>query len=330
MPELPEVQTTVDGLKKKIIKRRITGVWFDAPKLITLRIPQGDGEQSRTIKKPKLSEFEKQIKGLIVTDVRRRGKNILIYLKKDTDKYRLKRINTNRKIRINQLNPHKSAYLLLIHQKMTGHLLYGKWDIRKGRPSPIINGPLQEKVNDYIHIIFHLDNGFQFALSDLRKFAKVLFGEKNEIENSPDLAKIGPDPLDKDFTFEKFKKILSGKSGRIKKVLMNQEVISGIGNIYSDEILWSAKVSPSKETKKLNPKELKNIYLETLRILKRAVKLKGTSISDYRDFSGKPGSYANELLVYRKGGQPCKRCGTPIKRIKMGGRSAHFCPKCQR
>ena len=288
MPELPEVQTTVDGLKKKIIKRRITGVWFDVPKLI---------------KKPKPSEFKKQIKGLTVTDIERRGKNILIYL---------------------------NSKILLIHMKMTGHLLYGKWSIQKTRPLPTINGPLQEKVNDYIHIIFYLDNGYQFALSDLRKFAKVLLGEKNEIENSPDLAKIGPDPLDKSFKVEKFIKLIKSKNGKIKQVLMNQEIISGIGNIYSDEILWSAKVHPLKEAKKLTLKELKDIYRETLRILKKAVELKGTSISDYRDFSGKPGLYADKRLVYRREGQPCRRCGTLIKRVKMGSRSTHFCPKCQK
>ena len=296
MPELPEVQTTVDGLKKKVIKRRITGVWLDAPKLI---------------KKPKAAEFKKQIKGLKVVDIKRRGKNILIYL---TD---------NKQQAINN-------FILLIHMKMTGHLLYGKWSIRKARPLSILGGPLQEKVNDYIHLIFYLDNGYQFALSDLRKFAKVLFGKKNEVENSPDLAKIGPDPLDKSFKVIKFIKLIKSKKGRIKQVLMNQEIISGIGNIYSDEILWSAKVHPLKETKKLTSKELKNIYRETLRILKRAVELKGTSVSDYRDFSGRRGYYANELLAYGKEGQSCKRCGTSIKRVKMGGRSAHFCPKCQR
>ena len=126
MPELPEVQTIVNDLKEKIIGRKIAGIWFDAPNLI---------------KKPKLSEFGKQIKGLKIVDVKRRGKNILIYL-------------TNN-------------YLLLIHQKLTGHLLVGKWQIINGKVKSLIKGKLEEKVNNYIHFIIYLDNGWQIGLSDL-------------------------------------------------------------------------------------------------------------------------------------------------------------------
>jgi formamidopyrimidine-DNA glycosylase len=294
MPELPEVQTTVNGLNKKIKKRRITGVWFNAPKLI---------------KKPKAPELEKQIKGLKIIEAKRRGKNVLIYL--------------------------SGGYLLLIHMKMTGHLLYGKWKIkkvlsRKYEASSITKGSLQEKVNSYIHVIFYLDNGFQFALSDLRKFAKIVFGKAEEIEKSPDLAELGPEPLDENFTFKKFKEALSRRQGKIKQVLMDPKTISGIGNIYSDEILWSARVNPLKKTGELKEAELKKIYSAMLSVLKKALKLGGTSISDYREFSGKPGLYSNELMVYRMESRPCRRCGTPVKRVKMGGRSVHFCPVCQK
>lgn len=294
MPELPEVQTIVDDLNKKIIGRRITGVWFD---------------WGKTIKKPKPKEFEKQIKGLKIAEIKRRGKNILIYL-----------INPKSKI-IN---------LLLIHQKMTGHLLYGKWRIANNKAIPLINGRLEEKVNGYIHLIFYLDNSRQLALSDLRKFAKVLFGLKEEIENMPDLAEIGPEPLDKNFTFEKFKNAIAGKKGKIKQILMDQEVIAGIGNIYSDEILWATKIHPLKPANELTANKLKNIYLATKKILKYALKLRGTSISDFRDTGGKPGFYAEKRLVYQRENEPCKRCKTKIKRIKIGGRSAHFCPACQK
>ncbi len=289
MPELPEVQTIVSDLRKKIIGREITGVWFDAPKII---------------KKPKAQNLEKIIRNLKVIDVKRKGKNILIYL--------------------------SGGFLLLVHQKMTGHLLYGKWRIANGKATSILKGPLEEKVNDYIHLIFYLDNGKQLALSDLRKFAKVLFGEKEEIENSPDLKKLGPDPTSENFTFKDFKNIFNNLSGRIKQALMNQEVISGIGNIYADEILWYTKVHPLRIIKDIKEKELKNIYNATGKILKKAIKLRGTSISDFRDTAGKPGAYADIRYVYRTEGLPCKRCGEEIKRIKIGGRSAHYCPNCQK
>jgi len=294
MPELPEVQTIVDDLNKKIIGRKITAVWFDAPKII---------------KKPKARELEKKIKGLKISVVKRLGKNILIYLSGDN--------------------------LLVVHQKMTGHLLVGRWKIQKiaktkFKVTNLGKGPLQEKVNDYIHLIFDLDNGQQLALSDLRKFAKVLFGSKEEIEKSADLAKIGPDPMDKNFKGSDFIKSISRQKRKIKQVLLDQDVISGIGNIYSDEALFLAKIHPFRPANKIAKKELKNLYSAIKNVLKKAIKLRGTSISDFRDTSGEAGSYGQRRLVYRKESQLCGRCKTPIKRIKMGGRSAHFCPHCQK
>lgn len=294
MPELPEVETIVKDLRKKIIDREIISVWFDAPKLI---------------KKPKPADFEKEIKGLKIEDIRRRAKNILIFLNQDK--------------------------VLLIHQKMTGHLLYGKWAIKKTRNQKfetrsLIAGAMREKVNDYIHIIFYLDNGWQLALSDLRKFAKVVLGSKEEIENLEELRKLGPEPLEKNFDFKKFKEAIQKKNGKIKQVLMDQNIISGIGNIYSDEILWTARVHPFKPTNRLNKLELKKIFQATKKILKEALNLRGISISNFRDPEGKKGYYAEHRRVYQREGEKCPRCGGIIKRVKIGGRSAHFCPKCQK
>ena len=298
MPELPEVQTIVNDSNKKILGRKIVGVWLN-----TLKI----------IKKPKAADLEKQIKGLRIKAVKRRGKNILIYLEK-----------------CQMLNVGCQTFLLLIHQKLTGHLLMGKWKIEKGRVKSLLKGPLEEKVNNYIHLIFYLDNGWQMALSDLRKFAKVLFGLKEEIEKLPDLAEIGPEPLDKSFNFLIFQSAISNKKGRIKQVLMDQKVIAGIGNIYSDEILWQAKIHPFIPANKLKINQLKALYSAMRQILKKALKLRGTSISDFRDAFGKPGRYAEIRKIYQREGEKCPRCKTIVKRVKMGGRSAHFCPRCQR
>lgn len=111
---------------------------------------------------------------------------------------------------------------------------------------------------------------------------------------------------------------------------MNQNLIAGIGNIYSDEILWLAKIHPLRRANDLGDKELKNIYEAIKIILKKAVKLRGASISDYRDISGKPGGYAEQRYVYRKEGEKCPRCKGIIKRIKIKSRSAHYCPACQK
>ncbi|MBI4994009.1 DNA-formamidopyrimidine glycosylase [Candidatus Wolfebacteria bacterium] len=292
MPELPEVQTIVRDLNKKIIGRKIIGVWFDAPKIIKF--------VSRRMK-PK--DFEKQIKGLKIENVKRRGKNILIYL--------------------------SDNHLLLIHQKLTGHLLVGKWQIKNNKVVSLIGGLFNERVNNYIHLIFYFDDGWQLGLSDLRKFAKVIFGKKEEIENLPEIKNLGPEPLDKSFKFVEFIKLIRPKKGRIKQVLMDQNIIAGIGNIYADEILWFAKIYPFKPANKLRDVELKKIYSTMKSVLKKSVKLRGTSISDYRDTSGKVGGYGNIRKAYQREGEPCEHCGNLIKRVKLFGRSTHFCPKCQ-
>ena len=286
MPELPEVETTVKDLREKILSRKIENVWTDFPKMI---------------KKPKdFKDFVKEIKRRKIENIRRRGKNILI-----------------------DLSGNKT---LLIHQKLTGHLLLGKWKQKnnKWQPPP---GPLLEKVNTYIHLLFTFDDGQQLALSDLRKFAKAELLNKDELKK--ELSSLGPEPLDKSFTFENFTGALGRARGKIKQVLMDQTVIAGIGNIYSDEILWRAKVHPFKEISQLSEKELKNIYQAIRKTLPLAIKLCGESISDYRTLSGEAGFFDKARKVYRREGEKCRHCGTIIKRIKIGNRSAHFCPNCQ-
>jgi len=281
MPELPEVQTTVSNLKNKIVGLRIVDVWVDTPQLI---------------KKPSWVEFKKQTKGAKIEKISRRGKNILIYL------------DSRFKI--------QDSRILLIHQKLTGRLLYGTWIMKHGAWTPIQKVPVEEKANQYIHLLFFLSNGKMLALSDLRKLAKVILGPAEEILNLKDIKKLGPEPLEKSFNVEKFIKTLrqAQDKRKIKEVLMDQEIIAGIGNVYSDEILWQAKIHPFKPARRLGSKELKDLYQALKDVLEKAVKLRGTDIR----------------RVYQREGELCFRCGTKIKRIKIGGRSAHFCPKCQR
>jgi len=296
MPELPEVETTVRELNKKILGLKIKDVWTDWAKMI---------------KRPKnFNDFKKEIIGRKIERVERRGKNILFQLSGDKT--------------------------MLIHQKLTGHLLVGKWQLVGKKWKPLIKGPLEEKVNDYIHLMFYLSNSIKggastmLALSDLRKFAKVLVVDTEDLIELKDIKNLGPDPLAKEFTFEKFKEALKNKRGKIKQVLMDQEVIAGIGNIYSDEILFEARVHPFKDISKLPEKELKAIYRAMNKILKKAIKAKGESISDFRRTSGEKGGFDSLRKVYRREGEKCPCCGAIIQRIKLAGRSAHFCPKCQR
>lgn len=289
MPELPEVETIVNDLKKILLKRRIVDVWSDTKKLI---------------KQPDFEIFKKQVRELEIINIRRRGKNILIDL--------------------------SDNFTLLIHQKLTGHLLYGKWTIQKNKVVPLLHGALDDPMNNFIHVIFYLDNNYQLALSDLRKFAKIILAKTDEIENLKEIKEIGPDPLDKNFDFKTFKKVIKKQRGKIKQVLMEQKVIAGIGNIYSDEILWWAKIHPLRTTASLTDEELKKLYHYTLEVLKTAIKARGSSVSDYRDPKGEKGSYDQIRRVYRRENQKCYRCGTLIKRIKIGGRSSCYCPICQK
>ena len=290
MPELPEVETTVRDLKRKVLGRTFLNVWCDAKKLI---------KRPRTFE-----EFKKEILGRKIISIKRKGKNILIYLDK------------------------KRA--LLIHQKLTGHLLVGKWQKRGNSWIPQIKGPLEDPINRFIHLIFFLDNDLMLALSDLRKFAKVELWDKKELTQSKEIREIGIDPFSPEFTFQEFKKRIKNTKRKIKQVLMDQSLIAGIGNIYSDEILFEAKIHPEKKAHVLKEEELKRIYQSIKKVLKKAIELGGESISDYRRPDGSKGGFDPLRKVYRREGKPCVRCRTPIKRIKIAQRSSYFCPKCQK
>ncbi|MDD4930798.1 MAG: DNA-formamidopyrimidine glycosylase [Candidatus Colwellbacteria bacterium] len=290
MPELPEVESTVRGLSPLIVGRKIVSVWSDAPKLI----------RSGTF-----ADFKDNIRGRKVVSISRRAKNILIGL--------------------------DGGYTLLIHLKMTGHLMVGRWSFLKDKGREIAktdsSGAMSDKVNNYVHVIFVLDDGNMLALSDLRKFAKVSLGKTEELFYKEKLDQIGPEATD--IPLLDFEKALKSSKRSIKQVLLDQEKIAGIGNIYSDDILWKARIHPLRPSISLTSTEIKAIYKAMREILNIAIKLRGTSISDYRDVRGEKGGYGPKRLVYRRDGEPCKRCGTPITKLKVGGRTARFCPSCQ-
>ncbi|MEK7629988.1 MAG: bifunctional DNA-formamidopyrimidine glycosylase/DNA-(apurinic or apyrimidinic site) lyase [Patescibacteria group bacterium] len=302
MPELPEVETIVQGLNRKLKNRKIVDLWTDWPKYF--KLPKGE------------KNFRRCIIGKKIISVERRAKNVLIYL--------------------------SDNYLMLVHQKMSGHLMVGHWQKivsadnlpenwqgQKWRPVKF-SGPFTDPMNRFIRLIFYLDDGRMLALSDLRRFAKVLCASKSIIFNLPEIKKLGPEPLDKNFTYKKFREPFFSKGGKIKQLLMDQTFISGIGNIYADEILWASKIHPLRTIASLKEENFRELYRTTQSILKKAVRLRGTSIDDYRDATGQKGDYGKMLLAYHHDGEPCKRCGAIIKRMKIGGRSAHFCPRCQK
>ncbi len=291
MPELPEVETIVRDLNKAVKGLKITDVWVDWKKII---------------RQPNYDVFVRQAKNQKILGARRRAKYILI-----------------------DLSDNKT---IIIHQKISGHLLYGQWETKNNIPKSLVSGPLKsDPQNQFIRFILFLSNGKMLGLSDLRRFAKVLLLDTNEINELKEIKALGPEPLEKDFSFEKFKEIICKKRGKIKPVLMDQTVIAGIGNIYSDEILWHAKIHPLRPIEKLKEQELKEIYRAIKKVLLMAIEARGDSMQDYRRLSGELGNYQYQQKAYQMTGKKCPRNdGGIIKRIKIAGRSAHFCPVCQR
>ncbi len=290
MPELPEVQTIVNYLKPKLIGLKIVDVWADREKPLR----QAGG----------LKKFLKQVKNKKILKVWRRAKFIVM-----------------------DVEGPKSIF---IHQKISGHLLYGKWNLESGVWKATKPGPLRDDPhNKYLRIIFFLNNGYQLALSDLRRFGKILLVDDQSIKNLKELKKLGPEPLETNYN--EFKKLFAKKKGRLKPVLMDPYFIAGIGNIYSDEILWDAGYHPLARVEKLKEKDLKKIFASTGKILKKAIEYKGDSMDDYRLPSGEKGRYQNIQKAYQQTGKKClKNDNGIIQRIKIGGRSAHFCPKHQK
>ncbi len=300
MPELPEVTTTVRGLNEVLLKLTITDVWTDYhARTKSVRVD--------TIKNKKYFEhFKSEIVGEKFVEAGRRGKNILIHLS------------------------HEKT--ILIHMKMTGHLLYGAYawegDVKKQRGHwKSTEKLLSDPFNQFLHLVFTLSNGKHLAFSDMRKFAKVMLFETSKRGEIADLNVLGPEPLD-DLSLATFQTQLSKKpKSKIKTVLMDQTIIAGIGNIYSDEILWESGIHPERRVENISQEEMKTMWQAGKKILTSGIELGGDSMSDYRNIYGERGGFQNSHKAYRRTGKPClkKQCPGTIVRKIIGGRSAHFC-----
>ena len=300
MPELPEVQTTVDGINTVAKNKTIMDTWTDF---------KSDAKMfSCTMKNPiYFQKFKTAIMGAKIIKAERRAKNVLIHLdNKET---------------------------ILIHMKMTGHIMYGtyiydrnknKWTPDKGQLA------LEDPYNRFIHLVFTLNDGKHLVLADTRKFAKVILLDNKTRE---EINLLGPEPLSDDFSFELFSKNINRYQNKyIKTSLMDPRLIAGIGNIYSDEILHEAKILPERIVSSLSQVDIKNIYKNIKPLLLRGIDFGGDSMSDYRNIYGEKGRFQAKHKVYRRKGLACRGrgCTGSIERIVLNGRSAHFCRGCQK
>jgi formamidopyrimidine-DNA glycosylase len=211
-----------------------------------------------------------------------------------------------------RLDGEPAPVYLVVHLRMTGSLLY--------RP------PRADPVDAHIRAVITLDDGSELRYADLRKLGQMW------LVDSPQEAvgALGPEPLDAAFTAAGLWDVLSRRKAPVKAVLLDQHAIAGLGNIYTDEALFAARIHPLRPANALTDQEVRRLHRAIRRVLNGALGNRGSSFRDYVDAAGREGTHQLRVKVFRRTGQPCYVCGAEIARIKVGGRSTHFCPHCQR
>ena len=190
--------------------------------------------------------------------------------------------------------------------------------------------PDQVPERKHAHVLIHFEDGGTLVYEDVRKFGTMELLAPELLEAYFLSKKLGPEPTEKDFDLGKFKLALKKSKKPIKTHLLDQTLVAGLGNIYVDEVLWRAKVHPSRTSNSLTAQEARKVHDETINVLGQAVEKGGSTIRTYTNAFGEDGTMQEFHQVYDKAGQACSRCGTIIEKIQLGGRGTHFCPKCQR
>jgi len=308
MPELPEVQTIVNELNRKLKNKTIKKITVNAPKIVA--VGHLTLSPKRIASNSVVEKFKKLLAGQKFLSVKRRAKLLIFDL--------------------------SGPLSILVHLKMTGQFIFEDKALRKktGGKYRLLNKLMATKEqlpSKHTHVIFELSDKSTLYFNDVRKFGYLKVVHDNEINQVKELQAYGPEPLDKKFTYNIFSSaVLKRLKGKIKQVLMDSKVVAGIGNIYSDEILFHAKVKPTRKVLSLSQKELLAIYKNIKPVLIKGIKAKGSSVGDFVRTDGSWGQMGKYHFVYGRKGQECKRCGTIIEAIKLNGRTGSFCPKCQK
>ncbi len=271
MPELPEVETLVCGLRPHITGRTI----------LSVRLGKTDFMDNP-------AEIERDLPGCKMVSITRHGKFFSIALE----------------------TPESPPQRLFVHLGMTGHLA-------TFAPS--------EPEEKHTHLVASLDDGRELRYTDPRRFGRIALFSPTEFQKV--LASNGAEPLD--ISSVEFQRVLGARHARIKALLLDQHVFGGIGNIYADESLWRARIHPARIAARIHPSRLEELRRTLQRLLREAILLRGSSISDYRDADGQPGRFQLRHRVYDREGKPCFRCRVAIRRTTVAGRSSYFCPRCQ-
>jgi len=271
MPELPEVETVVRGLRAPLIGRTFSDVWYD---------------RANVIQTPSPEEFIARIAGQTVRSISRRAKYIMCHLDHDD---------------------------LLVHLRMTGRLY-------------VVDKDHSERDDLWLRLRFSLDNGQELRFSDARRFGRVYLTADAEKDV---FSKIGPEPLVEDFTPAVLQARLQRRAKNIKSLLLDQSLVAGVGNIYADEALFTAKIHPLRLANTLSSDEIIALHAAIQKVLLAGIEYEGASVNWYRKPDGTQGDSQNHFYAYDREGQPCLVCGTPIEKIRVTQRGTHFCPNCQ-
>ena len=269
MPELPEVETVKEKLKKELLHKRINNIKIFYDGIIATDI----------------NAFKKNIINEEIVDIKRRGKFLIFELEK---------------------------FYLVSHLRMEG-----KYFIKN----------INDEISKHEHVIFYFDD-FTLRYHDTRKFGKMYLVEKDKLLTDTPLSHIGLEPWDSLLTVNYLKEKFNNNH-HIKTLLLDQDIIAGIGNIYADEILFKSMINPMKHGKDLSDDELNNIIINTKLVLEQGIKNKGTTIHSFSSLGG-IGNNQNYLLVHTRVGEKCANCGNIIVKTRVNGRGTYYCPVCQK
>ncbi len=263
-----------------------------------------------------VKNLKKKIIGKTITDCNIYWDNIIASpspkeFKKEIINQKINSITTRGKWIVIKLD----KYNLLIHLRMEGKFFFRKKDDPKEK---------------HEHVEFILDNNISFRFHDVRKFGKMYLIENSKVNSVKPLSDIGLEFNDKKLTNDYLYNHIHKKRLPIKTVLLDQSIIAGIGNIYDDEILFMSRINPNRKCSNISINDCSNIIKNTNIVMKKAIKLGGTTIKSFTSSEGVHGLFQNELLVHGKAGEKCPVCKTIIEKTKIGGRGTHYCPKCQK
>jgi formamidopyrimidine-DNA glycosylase len=303
MPELPEVETIANGVNARVRGRAIISVWLGSKPEPFRSTP---------------ADLVKALTGSTIDRVRRVGKHIVVDLTRDSAPVRRRSTTAAAKE-----NPWRGQWL--VHLGMTGRLLVCEAD----EPTP-----------KHTHAILQLDDAREVRFVDPRRFGRLSVldlssvtppktGERDKGTDSAGKGFVGPGQEPLEISPDAFQALFHGRRTPIKSALLNQKLLHGVGNIYADESLFRAGIRPRRQAGRLTAKELERLRNAIQTVLREAITLGGSSVSDYVDASGEKGLFQLEHKVYLRTGEPCLVCGTPIRRILVAGRGTHFCPHCQ-